>query len=180
LGDVSYHGGTAATLIQYKRAYVDGSVWAWHLNRTKRRDQRARLPFLASLGYPVFYALPNFAAPSELIASRRRLLAATFWYSPSYIVPPEGPVGHHEVTHDRSTGKWQVSSPDSIELHPPLAIGDVINAMETQVQQQVSIEEFAGATNRVMLATDAEFSQAGDQAEAEMEFHGQGLVVRHS
>ncbi len=70
--DVSFHGGsTAAALIQYKRAHVTGTVWTWKLNRTVRRDQHARLQFLESRGYPVFYAFPHFAMPIQLVALRR-------------------------------------------------------------------------------------------------------------
>lgn len=178
--DVSFHGSsTAAALIQYKRAYVAGSVWTWKLNRTKRRDQHVRLQFLESLGYSVFYAFPHFATPAELVAFRRRLLVQTSWYPPSYIQPPGGSSGHHEVTHDVSTGKWQVSSPDSIDLRPPLTIADVVRSMEDQAGRHSSIEEFAATINRVMLAADHQFATAGEEIDAESDFVGQSLLLRH-
>lgn len=178
--DVSFHGGsTAAALIQYKRAYVAGSVWTWKLNRTTRQDQHARLQFLESLGYPVFYAFPQFATPAQLVALRRRLLVATWWYPPSYIQPPGGPLGHHEVTYDAGTGKWQVSSPERVDLRPPLTIGHVVQAMEDQARRHMSIEEFAATINRVVLAADQQFSAAGDEREAESDFTGQSLLLRH-
>ena len=127
---MSFHGGgSAAALIQYNRAYVAGTVWTWQLNRTARQDQHARLQFLESLGYPVFYAFPHFATPSELVALRRRLLVNTSWYPPSFLNPPGGPCGYHEVTFDVSTGRWQISSPEGMDLRPPLTISDVIHAM---------------------------------------------------
>jgi hypothetical protein len=178
--DVSFHGGsTAAALIQYKRAYVAGTVWTWKLNRTARQDQHARLQFLESLGYPVFYAFPHFAMPAQLVTLRRRLLGATSWYPPTYIQPPGGSRGHHEVTYDVSTRKWQVRSPEPVDLQPPLTIGDVVQAMEDHAQSHMSVEDFAAALNRVMLAADQQFSVAGDELEAESDFSGQSLLLRH-
>ena len=178
--DVSFHGGsTAAALIQYKRAYVAGTVWTWKLNRTTRQDQHARLQFLESLGYPVFYAFPHFATPAQLVALRRRLLVATSWYPPSYIQPPGGSSGYHEVTHDLSTGRWQVSSPEPVDVRPPLTISDVVQAMEEQARRHMSIEEFAATLNRTMLAADQQFSKAGDELEAESDFSGQSLLLRN-
>src|SRR5688572_16794133 len=70
--DVSFHGtASSAALIQFKRAYVKGPLWTWHLNRTSNQDQHARLQFLESQGYTVFYAFPYFATPTQLVARRR-------------------------------------------------------------------------------------------------------------
>ena len=160
--DVSFHGGsTSAALIQYKRAYVDGAVWTWKLNRTARQDQHKRLQLLESLGYPVFYAFPYFATPTDLVALRRRLLPATFWYPPSYVQPPGGPSGHHEVTYHVGTGKWQVSWPESVDLRPPVTIGAVVQAMEDQAQRQMSIEEFAATVNRGCWPLTSSFRRPG-------------------
>src|SRR5687768_4696683 len=75
--DVSFHASsTAAALIQYKRAYVNGSLWTWRLNRTKRKDQHVRLQLLEAQGSPVFYAFPHFATVANLVSSRRRLLVS--------------------------------------------------------------------------------------------------------
>jgi hypothetical protein len=178
--DVSFHGGsTAAALIQYKRAYVSGTVWTWKLNRTTRQDQHARLQFLQSLGYPVFYAFPHFAMPAQVVALRHRLLLATWWYPPSYINPAGGPSGHHDVTYDTSNGRWQVSSPEPTDLRPPLTIGDVVEAMEDQIRRRTSIEEFVANLNRVMLAADQKFSTAASESDAESDFTGQSLLLRH-
>jgi len=178
--DVSFHGtASSAALIQYKRAHVNGSVWTWHLNRTAHQDQHARLQFLESSGYPVFYALPHFATPAQLVARRRRLLVSTFWYPPSYIQPAGGPLGHHDVTYDETTGAWQVNSPDFVSLRSPLTIGDVVHEMENQESKGRSIDEFAEILNRVMLAADESFSAAGKEIDAESNVAGQSLLVRN-
>lgn len=178
--DVSFHGGaTAAALIQYKRAYVNGTVWCWKLNRTKRQDQHARLQYLESIGFPVFYAFPHFATPAELVTSRRRLLVRTTWYPPSYIQPPGGSTGFHDVTFDTFTGRWQVSSPDPIDLHPPVALDEVVKAMDDQARRRISIEEFVGTLNRVMLAADLQFSKAGHGPDADSDVVGQSLILRY-
>lgn len=178
--DVSFHGGgSAAALIQYKRAYVNGSIWTWRLNRTKRQDQHARLQFLESVGYPVFYAFPQFATPSQLAAWRRRLLTATWWYPPSYINPPGGPTGHHEVTLDTSSGVWTVHSPEPVQIRPPLTIAALAHELEEHAERDMSIEEFVSTINRVMLAADHTFESVGNELEAESDFAGQSLVIRY-
>jgi hypothetical protein len=178
--DVSYHGtATAAALIQYKRAYVEKPIWTWKLNRTAQQDQHLRLQYLESLGYPVFYAFPHFALTSELVSLRLRLLVNTFWYPPSYIKPTGGSTGHHDVTFDEGTRRWQVNSPEPVEMPSPITIGDVIGRMEASQHRPASIEEFVGTINRRMLAADAELSQVGDLKSIADNFSGQNLLLRH-
>lgn len=54
--DAGVFGNSTGALIQYKRAYVNGSVWEWRLNRTKAKDQLFRLQQLEAAGHAVFYA----------------------------------------------------------------------------------------------------------------------------
>jgi hypothetical protein len=178
--DVSFHGSaTSAALVQFKRAYVTGQIWTWHLNRTAHKDQHARLQFLESKGYPVFYAFPHFATAAQLVAGRRGFVTSTFWYPPSYIQPAGGSLGHHNVTYNEATGAWQVNSSNIVNLPPPLRIRDVIHAMEDPKSQGKSIDEFAVILNRVMLAADDSFSQAGREPDAESNVAGQSLLVRN-
>jgi hypothetical protein len=178
--DVSFYGsGTAAALIQYKRAYVTGTLWTWKLNRTTSRDQHAHLQTLELLGYPVFYAFPRFATLSQLVALRRRLLINTAWFPPSYIQPPGGSSGYHDVTYDVSTGAWQVSSPGQVDLRPPLTIADVFHVMENLPGRHTSIQEFATILNPVMSVPEQQVSRVGDEREAESDFSGQSLLLRY-
>jgi hypothetical protein len=43
----------------------------------------------------------------------------------------------------------------------------------------MSIQEFAAILNRVMLAAEQRVSRAGDELEAESDFSGQSLLLRH-
>lgn len=90
-----------------------------------------------------------------------------------------GALGYREVTYDVSTRRWQVSSPESVDLRPPLTIDEVARAMEDQAQLHKSIEEFADTLNRIMLAADPKASTAGNELEAESDFSGQTLLLRH-
>lgn len=119
-------------LIQYKRAYVNGTIWTWHLNRTTRQDQHLRLQIIERLGVPVFYALPNFHTPSEIETYRKHLLVLTFWFRPSYINTPGGSIGHHEVNYDASSGRWWVSSDNISDIKPPLKIDEVAKIMRAK------------------------------------------------
>jgi hypothetical protein len=51
--------------------------------------------------------------------------------------------------------------------------------MEDPKSQGKSIDEFAGILNRVMLAADDSFSQAGREPDAESNVAGQSLLVRN-
>jgi hypothetical protein len=53
---------------------------------------------------------------------RRKLLTRTFWIPPLELIPPGGPVGEHEVLYNSSTGKWQIASPDPVNINPPTAL----------------------------------------------------------
>ena len=129
-------GGGIGVLIQYKRAYVDGNIWRWHLNRTTLKDQHARLQALEMLGVPVFYAFPYFQLPSEVRTYRRRLLLKTYWFKPSQINPTGGPNGHHDVIFNAATGAWSVHSEVPTELSDPLSIDAVASELDRQDREE--------------------------------------------
>lgn len=136
-------------LIQYKRAYVIGNTWRWHLNRTKMKDQHARLQALESLGYPVFYAFPYFHLPLEIRTNRYRLLRKTFWFRPSAINPLGGPVGHHDVIFDSVARRWTVHSDNPIEISDPLTYRSV--ADEILNRDDENLLSLIDAYNRTVL-----------------------------
>lgn len=177
--DVSYHGPGVGALIQYKRAYEHNAVLVWHLNRTRRQDQHQRLQHLEARGYPVFYALPHFFTSAQVVAHRRRLLVKTSWFPPSYIQPPGGPTGHHDVSFDTTTGQWSVSSPEPIPLRAPLTIGEVVDAMNRAADAPQSLEDFETLLNEMMVDLDEETARgvppAGDVGST---LAGQSLLVR--
>jgi len=143
-------GGGIGVLIQYKRAYVSGNTWRWHLNRTALKDQHARLQALEALGFPVFYAFPFFHLPLEIRNYRRRLLPRTFWFKPSQINPVGGPTGYHDVIYDASTGAWSVHSKIPTELSAPLTIDAVANEIDGQSREE-NLEKLMMAFNTTVL-----------------------------
>jgi hypothetical protein len=146
--DAGIFGKATGALIQYKRAYVTGTVWEWKLNRTKSKDQLDKLQKLELAGHPVFFAFPNFHTLGEVQAHRRRLLTKTFWYRPSQINPAGGPIGHHEVRYDSATKKWTVHSDDPVELPPPASLGEVIEQIDNSNN---SLSALAEAFNIIVL-----------------------------
>jgi hypothetical protein len=117
--DAGFYGPGRAVLIQFKRAYVAGTEWRWHLNRTKLQDQHLRLQRLESNGTAVYYAVPHFHLPAEVAAWRRKLLLRTYWIRPSVLQLPGGSIGEHDIIFDESTQRWSVSSPSPLGLNPP-------------------------------------------------------------
>ena len=149
--DAGVFGNTTGALIQYKRAYVNGSVWEWRLNRTKAKDQLSRLQQLEATGHAVFYAFPYFHTLSQVQANRRRLLHHTFWFKPSQIMPAGGPNGHHEVRYDSTTKKWTVHSEEGVEMPPPVSLGEVISAIDNPDN---SLAALAEAFNSIVVDRD--------------------------
>jgi hypothetical protein len=121
--------------IQYKRAYVSGTHWRWHLNRTALKDQHLRLQGLEAAGNAVYYALPFFHLATEVEMNRRRLLRCTFWRKPSQINPPGGSTGHHDIHFDSSMQRWWVTSDQEHELPPPDEVEDVFHNLATEAHQ---------------------------------------------
>ncbi|MBR09190.1 MAG: hypothetical protein CMP48_16095 [Rickettsiales bacterium] len=117
--DVSIgYPGSNPTLIQYKRAYHKkrkGEL-EFHLNRNTNQDQHLRLFILELLGHDVFYALPLFYQPSDVIRFRRRLLVRTLFLKPSWIIPVGGLTGHHEIKYNLKTKKLTVFSEEGKEI----------------------------------------------------------------
>lgn len=165
--DVGVFGNATGVLIQYKRAYVNGSVWKWKLNRTKAKDQLYLLQQLEAAGHTVYYAFPYFHTISDIQAHRRKLLLHTFWFKPSQINPVGGPNGHHEVCFDSVTGKWTVHSEEGTDLPQPGSIAEVINGIENPENRLSSLaEDF----NRIVLGANQPLDQRKSESEHEGEF----------
>lgn len=147
--DAAVIGSGGSVLIQYKRAYVDGSIWTWKLNRTKRRDQHLRLSMLEEYGFEVLYAFPYFHKPNDIAKWRRRLLTKTYWFPPSYIRPKGGPIGHHDVNFDAKTGRWWVSSEEHTDIRPPENEGIIADYLDRAFQKN-NIVEYMHVYNRIM------------------------------
>jgi hypothetical protein len=118
--------------IQYKRAYVNGNIWTWHLNRTVQQDQHLKLQNLEKAGNAVYYAFPFFHLPTEVEKFRRRLLLNTFWFKPLSINPIGGPTGHHDVKFDSVKNTWWVSSEEETEIPTPNNIEDISKNLESE------------------------------------------------
>src|SRR5690606_1882711 len=146
--DAGVFGNATGALIQYKRAYVNGTVWEWKLNRTKAKDQLRRLQQLEAAGHAVFFAFPYFHTLSQVQSHRRRLLLHTFWFKPSQITPVGGPDGHHEVRFDSSTRKWSVHSEEGSDMPQPVSLGEVISAIDSPENRLSSLAE---AFNLIVL-----------------------------
>lgn len=159
-------------LIQYKRAYVNGPHWQWHLNHTARRDQHLRLQLLESMNIPVFYAFPHFHTPYEVETRRRRLLHSTFWFRPSRINPSGGPTGHHSVHYDSTSGRWWVASDREEALPPPDNTGVLLDSLQDETNNK-NLERVFYAFNNVMSKElDPEIEQRAlrDQQQPELMF----------
>ena len=139
--DAGVFGNSTGALIQYKRAYVNGTTWEWKLNRTKAKDQLQRLQQLEAAGHAVFFAFPYFHTLGQVQSHRRRLLLHTFWFKPSQIMPAGGPNGHHEVRFDSATNKWSVHSEQSADMPQSTSLAEVIGAIDNPQNRLSSLAE---------------------------------------
>ncbi len=171
--DAGIFGATTGALIQYKRAYVTGTTWEWKLNRTKARDQLARLQKLERAGHPVFFAFPYFHTLGDIQTHRRRLLRKTFWYRPLQISPSGGPNGHHEVRYDTFTKNWTVHSDNLVQLPPPVSLEDVIEQIDNSNNYLASLAE---AFNAIVLEEDELIADRDGEEVSESILNGVCLV----
>jgi hypothetical protein len=138
-------------LIQYKRAYVSGHRWTWHLNRTAGRDQHRRLQRMQQRGFSVFYAFPFFSTIEDLARYRRRLLRHhTFLFRPLGIRPLGGPTGHHDVTYDLAADRWTVSSPERTLIDESVDLEEIAEEVEKAVHVE-NLERLISAFNEEFL-----------------------------
>jgi hypothetical protein len=138
-------------LIQYKRAYVSGHRWTWHLNRTAGRDQHSRLQEMQRRGFPVFYAFPFFSTIEDLARYRRRLLRHhTFLLRPLGIRPPGGPTGYHDVMYDLAADRWTVSSPERTRIDEPVDLEEIAKEFEKAVHVE-NLQRLISAFNEEFL-----------------------------
>lgn len=148
--DTAIVGKGHAYLIQYKRAYVKGNVWTYHLNRNTNKDQHLKLQQLATLGFPVYYAFPFFHTPTQVMMLRRQLLMYTFWVPPLLINPIGGPTGHHDAIFDSSTNRWTVKSEET-EFERPMNFDIFASTLAPNLTQN-NIKEMMEAYNKIFAS----------------------------
>jgi hypothetical protein len=102
--------------IQYKRAEKDAVGFAFHLNRTAKKDQLALLKNLEAKGAKVVYALPLFCEEAEVKKYRRFLLPHMLFIRPSKICPKGGDIGEHTIKYDTTTKSCRVFSEEGVEI----------------------------------------------------------------
>ena len=135
------------TLIQYKRAYFKKRTneLEYYLNRNTSQDQHLRLFILESLGYDVWYALPLFYTPSDIINYRRRLLTKTLFLRPSWIRPIGGMTGHHSIKYNLITNTLTVHSEQSENIGKIYDFYDFARELERSIfskNKQVELNTF--------------------------------------
>ena len=177
--DTSVQANGTGLLIQYKRAYVNGSHWLGHLNRTTRQAQHLRLQILEGSGIPVFYAFPFFHTPHEVESRRRRLLLSTFWYRPSRINPPGGSTGHHDVHYESSTGRWWVTSEQEVDLPPPDNTGALLDVLEEERNKNNLKRLFESFNKAMTKELDEEVGQRTKSEEEQPDLmHGVSAFIQ--
>jgi len=149
--DAGFYGSGPGLFIQFKRAYVSGSIWTWRLNRTVAEDQHFRLQTLQLLGVPVFYAFPYFATPSDVALWRMQLLTKTFWVKPLMLQPRGGPTGPHDLSFDSATGQWSLASPEPIHIQPPSSpLTELLSFFESESRPE-ELSRFVSLVNSVLF-----------------------------
>lgn len=128
-------------LIQYKRAEfrVRKNEYLYHLNHTSNQDQHLRLYVLELMGWDVFYALPLFHLPTDVINKRQHLLPETLYLKPSWMIPVGGipaMVGHHEVRHNLTTGVRTIHSDEGNEIDQSFDFFDFARELNSQNPRQ--------------------------------------------
>ena len=124
-------------LIQYKRAEfrVRKNEYLYHLNHTSNQDQHLRLYALELMGWDVFYALPLFHLPTDVVNKRQHLLPETLYLKPSWMIPIGGipaMVGHHEVRHNLTTKITTIHSETGKEIDQSFDFFDFARKLNSQ------------------------------------------------
>lgn len=128
-------------LLQYKRAEYRSqrNEYLYHLNRTSKQDQHLRLYALELKGWDVFYALPLFHTPTQVINERQHLLPKTLYLKPSWMIPVGGVpamVGHHEVRYNVSTGVITIHSDEGNEINQSFDFFDLARQLNNKYSDQ--------------------------------------------
>lgn len=143
---IGFPGTGRPYLIQYKRAEfrVRKNEYLYHLNHTAKQDQHLRLYILERMGWDVFYALPLFHTPTQVITNRQHLLPKTLYIKPSSMIPVGGisaMVGHHEVRHNLTTGITKIYSEEGKEINNKFDFYDFARILNNNNDQQNSNEK---------------------------------------
>lgn len=175
-------------LIQYKRAEYRKrkNEYLYHLNATVKQDQLLRLYILDKMGWDVFYALPLFHMPADVIAKRRRLLIRTLFIRPRWMIPVGGIAamkGPHEVRHNLTTGKTFLHSEEGLELSDTYKFDEFVNQLiqNTESRSEQSSDRMLDDFNSVFAnAQSFEYDNIvleSQDKEDKDAFRGQSIMV---
>jgi hypothetical protein len=174
-------------LIQYKRAEFRSrkNEYLYHLNHTKKQDQHLRLYALELMGWDVFYALPLFHTPTDVINKRQHLLPETLYLKPSWMIPIGGipaMVGHHEVRHNLTTGITTIHSDEGKEINQSFDFFDFARQLnKNSNQDEGTLLKFFKDFNSVFSSKE-DFEVEGLKIEKSQEddndiFNGMSVMV---
>ena len=124
-------------LLQYKRAEyrVRTNEYVYHLNQNATQDQHLRLFVLELLGWDVYYALPKFHLPNEVVPNRQHLLPLTLFIKPSSMIPVGGVMtGHHDVRYNATTGSITIHSGKGLRVPEYYSHNDIANLFREDEQ----------------------------------------------
>lgn len=143
---IGFPGAGRPYLIQYKivEYRVRANEYVYYLNHTARQDQHIRLYILERMGWDVFYSLPIFHTPAQVIANRRHLLSMTLYLKPSWMIPVGGipaMVGHHEVRYNLTSGITTIYSEEGSEINNKLDFSDFARILRYNNERENSCEK---------------------------------------
>ncbi len=185
---IGFPGASKPFLIQYKRAEYRKrkKEYLYHLNRTATQDQHLRLYILELLGWDVFYALPLFHLPSEIITHRQHLLPKTLYVKPSSMIPVGGVsamTGHHEVRHNAVTGVTTIYSEEGKRIRSKFNLFDYIRSFNNiQQSSDITLLSFLKDFNRVFSNTEQVkikgITLSPTSKDDNQMFKGQSIIVK--
>lgn len=148
---IGYPGIGTPFLLQYKRAEFRAGTneYVYHLNRNASRDQHLRLYVLEQLGWEVFYVLPLFHLPADVVRDRQHLLPRTLYLRPSWMVPSDGSLtGFHDVRYNLTSGKITIHSDEGQEVNKRYKYTEFVDRFRSAYADRplyVFIQEFDSA-----------------------------------
>lgn len=169
-------------LLQYKRAEyrVTTTEYLYHLNRNVSQDQHLRLYILELLGWDVFYALPKFHLPNEVISNRQHLLPMTLYLKPSSMIPIGGMTGHHEVRYNVTTGSITIHSEEGTPIEDTYTHHNILELFRGNETGSKTLERFIKEFNSV-FANSRPFSSGAHTIDAVADddvYQGMAIIVK--
>jgi hypothetical protein len=144
-------------LLQYKRAEykVRTNEYVYHLNHNTTQDQHLRLFVLELLGWDVYYALPKFHLPNEVVANRQHLLPMTLFIKPSSMIPTGGNMtGHHDVRYNATTRSIKIHSDKGAPINKYSSHKDIADLFRIVEQNNQILGGFLRDFNSVFANTE--------------------------